>query len=142
MKVAPIFQEVIIKAPAYKVWQAITNKDNMKIWYFEVPEFKTEVGFSFTLYGEKEGRRFPILCRITEVKLCEKLSYTWNYVNFPTETIVSFELIALENETLVKFTHTGLEKMSPEHKDVSRDNHEKAWMAIIGDSLKNFVERY
>jgi uncharacterized protein YndB with AHSA1/START domain len=46
----PVIIEVTLNAPAERVWQAITEKDKMKQWYFEVPEFKPEVGFKFK-YG-------------------------------------------------------------------------------------------
>jgi len=32
-------------APIEKVWEATTNKDQMRQWYFEVSDFKAEVGF-------------------------------------------------------------------------------------------------
>lgn len=28
-----------IKAPVNKIWSALTNKDEMKIWYFDIPDF-------------------------------------------------------------------------------------------------------
>ena len=46
----PIIIERTFDAPVGKVWQAITDKDEMKKWYFDLAEFKAEtgLGFSFT----------------------------------------------------------------------------------------------
>lgn len=36
------------------VWQALTDKEVMKIWYFDIPRFNLEVGADFSFYeGEK-----------------------------------------------------------------------------------------
>jgi len=47
MKDEPIVIERTFDAPVAKVWKAITDKDAMKQWYFDLPEFKAEVGFEF-----------------------------------------------------------------------------------------------
>ena len=52
----PIIVERTYNAPIEKVWNAITNKDEMKKWYFDLAEFKAEPGFEFQFYGEgKQG---------------------------------------------------------------------------------------
>ena len=40
MKEAPIVIEQTVNAPVSKVWQAITDKNQMKQWYFDLKEFK------------------------------------------------------------------------------------------------------
>ena len=52
MKREMVVVEELIDAPVEKVWQAITDKDKMKKWYFDLEEFKPEVGFEFQFYGE------------------------------------------------------------------------------------------
>lgn len=142
MNKGPIIKEVLVNAPIEKVWNAITQPVCMKIWYFDVPEFKTEAGFAFTFYAEKDDRMHPIACKITEVEQGRKLVYTWNYTDFPSETLVTFELKSQENATHVRFTHAGLENVPEKYrKDVSREMHDAAWESIICDSLKYFVER-
>jgi uncharacterized protein YndB with AHSA1/START domain len=54
MKAAPVIQEVVINASAAVVWKAITDKNEMKHWYFDLEEFKPEVGFEFQFYGGRE----------------------------------------------------------------------------------------
>ena len=40
----------------------------MKNWYFDLPEFKAELGFEFRFYGEgRNGEKYLHICTITEV---------------------------------------------------------------------------
>lgn len=43
-------------APVSKVWTALTDKDEMKKWYFDLAEFKAEKGFVFTFTAGPEWR--------------------------------------------------------------------------------------
>jgi uncharacterized protein YndB with AHSA1/START domain len=53
----PIIVERTYNAPIAKVWSAITDRDEMKKWYFDLAEFKPEPGFEFQFYGEGKTRR-------------------------------------------------------------------------------------
>ena len=139
MQTDPVIKEVILNAPIEKVWGAITDKEEMKGWYFTIEEFKAQPGFPFKMYGEKKGIKFPISCIIREVQPMEKLSYTWSYDDFPAETLVTFELREQDGQTILRLTHQGLETI-PEHPDASVQNHIDGWEFIIGTSLKQYVE--
>ncbi|HMG16656.1 MAG TPA: SRPBCC domain-containing protein, partial [Saprospiraceae bacterium] len=70
----PIIVERIFNAPASKIWSALTDKNEMKKWYFDLKEFKAEVGFKFQFYGGPEdGIQYLHLCEITEVIPNKKL---------------------------------------------------------------------
>ena len=45
MNKSPFVIERVYNAPIQLVWEAITNRDQMKQWYFDLKEFKPEVGF-------------------------------------------------------------------------------------------------
>lgn len=49
----PVVVQRELQAPANVVWQAITDNDKMKQWYFQLPNFKAEVGFKFQFLGGK-----------------------------------------------------------------------------------------
>ncbi len=51
MHTFPFTIERIYNALIEKVWQAITDKDQMKQWYFDIAGFKPEVGFEFSFSG-------------------------------------------------------------------------------------------
>jgi uncharacterized protein YndB with AHSA1/START domain len=138
-KSEPLIVERTFNAPVAKVWNAITDVDEMRQWYFELKEFKPEVGFEFEFVVEHEGNTFHHLCKITEVIPQKKIAYTWRYQGQPGDSLVTFELLGEGNKTRVKVTHTGLETF-PKTPAYARKNFEAGWTAIIGTELKKFVE--
>ena len=140
MNAQPIIMERTYGAPVEKVWQAITDKEQMKQWYFDMPAFEPEVGNEFTFTGENEGRIFKHLCKVTEVIPNKKLSYTWRYDGAEGESHLTFELFEEGEETRVKLTHEGLETF-PQTKDFKRENFVEGWTHILGTSLKAFLNK-
>jgi uncharacterized protein YndB with AHSA1/START domain len=123
MEAAPFVIERTYNAPADKVWQAITDKDKMKQWYFDLKEFKPEVGFEFQFSGGTREQTFLHLCKITEVIPGKKLTHTWTYDGYPGESFVTFELFAEGDKTRLKLTHAGLETF-PGQPAFARTNFE------------------
>ena len=95
MNTEPIVIEHVFNAPVNKVWAAISNRDEMKKWYFDLAEFKPEPGFDFSFVGGTEENKYTHLCRVTEAIPGKKLSYTWRYEGYEGNSEVSFELFAL-----------------------------------------------
>ncbi len=126
-------------APVARVWKALTDVGEMKQWYFDLKEFKPEVGFEFEFIVEHEGMKYHHLCKITEVIPQRKLAYTWRYKGHQGNSLVTFELFADGNKTQLKLTHGGLETF-PKTPSFARKNFMEGWTQIIGSSLKEFVE--
>jgi len=57
MEKEPFVIERIFNASIEKIWKAITDKDEMKKWYFDLPEFKPEVGFEFQFYAGDDKKQ-------------------------------------------------------------------------------------
>jgi len=140
---SPFVIEKTYKAPRQKVWRAITNKEDMKQWYFDLPEFKPVVGFEFEFRGGKEdGVQYLHRCRITEVVPEKRLTYSWRYEGYEGMSFVTFELFDDgDKNTRVKLTHTGLDTFPKSIPDFDKKNFAEGWTEIIGSSLKNFVEK-
>ena len=136
----PLIVEETYNAPAHVVWEAITDLDKMKQWYFDIPEFKPVVGFEFTFKGENEGRIFIHHCKITEVIPGKKLKHSWRYEDYDGMSYVTFELFPQGHKTLIRLTHEGLETF-PKQPDFSRNNFKEGWTMILGKLLKEFVEK-
>jgi uncharacterized protein YndB with AHSA1/START domain len=141
MKSEPFVLERIINAPAAKVWSALTNKDEMKKWYFDIAEFKPEIGFEFSFTASNETIEYIHLCVITEVVDGKKLAYTWRYKNYQGISLVRFELFAEGSKTRLKLTHEGLETFADNGKDFLRESFSQGWNYIIGKSLPEYVEQ-
>jgi uncharacterized protein YndB with AHSA1/START domain len=128
----PFVIERVLDAPIERVWQALTNKDEIKHWSFEIAEFAPEEGFEFTFYGEHEGTRFVHYCRITEVVDERKLAYSWRYENVYGVSHVTWELFPEGGKTRLRLTHEGLENFAHAGPHYARSNFVGGWTAIFG----------
>ncbi|MGZ3864477.1 MAG: SRPBCC family protein [Bacteroidia bacterium] len=140
----PFTIERVYNAPAEKVWEALTSKEKMKKWCFDVTGFKPEVGYEFQFEGKKPGREeaYVHLCRVTNVIPGKKLSYSWQYKGFVGITLVTFEIFPEGNQTRLKLTHEGLENFIPNNNpDFDAKNFAQGWGEIVGTLLKEFVEQ-
>ncbi len=137
----PIIIERTYNVPTATVWKAISDKNEMKKWYFDLAEFKPEVGFEFQFYGGKEERQYLHLCRITEVIVGRKLTYSWCYDGYEGISYVTFELFNEGKQTRLILTHKGLESFPVSNPDLARENFVEGWTHIINISLKEFLEK-
>jgi uncharacterized protein YndB with AHSA1/START domain len=142
MKNEPFVIERTYDAPVEKIWKAITDKDEMKQWYFSFEEFKPEVGFEFQFEGGPDkGPKYLHLCKITEVIPKKKLTYSWRYDGYEGISYVTFELFSEGNKTRIKLTHEGIETFPKSNPDFAKENFAMGWTDIVGRSLKDFVEK-
>ena len=135
----PFVIERTFDAPVALVWRAITTKEDMSRWYFDLKEFRPEAGFEFQFLVEHEGNRYDHRCKVTEVIPQKKIAYTWRYHGYEGDSLVTFELFAEGNKTKLKLTHEGLETF-PKLPSFARKNFTGGWTQLIGMSLKDFVE--
>ena len=138
----PFVIERTYNASVEKVWRAITDKAQMKEWYFDLSEFKPEIGFEFSFKGcTPEDRVYTHLCRITDVVPNRKLSHTWLYEGYEGHSEVTWELFAEGDKTRVKLTHEGLDSFPKNITDFARKNFEEGWNDIVGRGLPEFLEK-
>ena len=137
----PIILEILLNAPVKKVWKALTDKNEMKIWYFDLEEFRPEVGFKFHFTGgPSPEKQYLHLCEITEVIPEKKLTHTWRYDGYAGNSFLTFELSPQGNKTLLKLTHKDLETLPRDNPDFAVRNFEEGWNSIINDSLVNYFK--
>jgi len=137
----PFVIERSFNAPASVVWEALTNREKMKEWYFDIKDFKPEIGHTFHFSGGSEEKTYHHICEIKELVPGKKLSYSWSYQDYPGMSIVSFELFPEGDKTRVKLTHAGLETFATDNKDFAKESFAAGWTEIIGKNLKAFVEK-
>ena len=130
-----------INAPVEKVWKALTNRDQMKQWYFDIAEFKPEVGFEFKFDGGAEDKIYHHICKIVEVIPFKKLKHSWSYVGYEGMSFVTWELFDEGKTTRVKLTHEGLETFPKSDPNFAEESFSKGWTYIVGTSLKDFFEK-
>jgi len=139
METPVIIVERTFKAAAAVVWKALTDKNEMKKWYFDLAEFKAEKGFQFQFKGGPEEKSYTHLCEVTEVIPQKKLTYSWRYEGYEGISFVTFELFEQGAETLLKLTHRGIETF-PKHPHFAKNNFMEGWNYIINTSLKGYLE--
>ncbi|WP_316818617.1 SRPBCC domain-containing protein [Pedobacter nyackensis] len=142
METKPLIVECTYHAPIEKVWEAITDRDQMKEWYFELEEFKAEKGFKFQFTGGDEKEQYLHVCEVLFVDEPNKISYTWTYPEHNTGySVVSWELFKEgEQETRLKLSHEGLDSFPKDHPNFAVASFTAGWTFIIGESLKKYLE--
>lgn len=142
MKNEPFVIERTLNAPVEKVWTAITDKDKMKQWYFDIPDFKPEVGFEFRFIGQDHDcKEYLHICKITEVIPNKKLVHSWRYEGYEGNSFVTWELFEEGDMTKVKLTHEGLETFPANIKAFAKENFAEGWTEIVGTLLREFTEQ-
>lgn len=138
----PVVVERTFDAPAELVWKAITDKDQMKQWYFDLEGFKPEVGNETQYTVSHNNKNFLHFFRVTEVLAGRKLTYSWKYADHVGESFVTWELFPEGDKTRLKLTHEGLETFQPDsNPDYARGNFTKGWTSIIGTQLANYLSK-
>lgn len=133
--------ERIYEAPIETVWEALTEKEQMKHWYFDVSDFKAEPGFTFHFTGGDDQVKYLHLCEVIEADKPNRLSYTWRYENIEGTSLLTFELFAESaNKTRLKLTHSGL-NFKTDDPNFKPSSFNAGWTEITGTSLRNFVEK-
>ena len=142
MKQEPFVIERTYNASIEKVWKAITDKDQMKQWYFDIADFVPEPDFEFQFEAKNEGITYVHICKIREVIPERKLSYSWRYDGYEGNSVVTFELFEEGDKTRLKLTHEGLESFPQNKPDFAKESFAAGWTQIIGSSLKEHVEKH
>lgn len=141
MNAEPIKIDIVYDVPVERIWKSLTDANQMKQWYFDIPEFKAEPGFEFEFTGEGlKGEKYVHLCKITEVMPIEKLQYSWTYEGYEGYSLVTFLLSPEGDQTKLQLTHEGVESFPSDNPDFAKQNFVEGWTYITGTSLKNFLE--
>ncbi len=127
--------------PIEKVWQAITDKDKMKHWYFDIPNFMLEQGAIFDFFEPGNDKKYLHRCQILSFESNKFLKHTWSHPDHSKgSSELLWELQETENGTQLTLTHTGLDSFSDAGADFAKENYHAGWKEILGKSLKNFLE--
>lgn len=111
----------------------------MKQWYFDIPRFRAEVGFSFQFSAGSAEKQYLHLCQVTTVSPGRQLAYSWRYQDYEGFSVVSFELFPEDDHTHLRLTHSGLETFGG-LPDFTCESFAQGWQYIIGTSLAGFLE--
>jgi uncharacterized protein YndB with AHSA1/START domain len=135
--------EKIYKAPAGKVWKAITDSEQMKQWYFDLPGFRPEVGYEFEWYGQDHDcNKWLHRGKILEIIPGKKLVHSWEYPGYPGLSKITWELSEVDaNTTRLNFSHEFTVPFDPGMKVFDRNNFAGGWDHFVNKALPGFVEK-
>ena len=129
-----IVQEIVIKAPAARVFQALTNSAQRVQWWGAEGRFQTthmesdlQPGGKWMMRGNGVGGRpFTVMGEYRQIEPPHLLIFTWlpDWQGDAVETLVRFELTEDSGLTTVRLTHSGLTTES------SRLSH-RGWSQIL-----------
>jgi uncharacterized protein YndB with AHSA1/START domain len=141
MNAEPIIVEQTYRAPIGRVWDAISNKDQMPKWFFgSIKEFDPRVGF-WTKFNVSNGRKdYLHVWRVVEVVPNRRLTLEWQYGGYPGDSFVTFELTPAGEGTHLKLTHRGHETFPKDDPVFSREHCVDGWNYFIRQQLKTFLD--
>ncbi|MGJ1431399.1 SRPBCC family protein [Sphingobacterium spiritivorum] len=137
---AKVVIQIVYSQSVEQVWKAITDKEAMKIWYFDIPDFQAEPGCSFDFYepgGKNEFHHFAVVQQVIPYK---KLMHSWTHPSHSKGiSILTWELEQKEQGTLLTLIHEGLENFADGGEAFLPVNYEKGWHEILHKSLKSYL---
>ncbi len=129
-----IVQEVLIKAPAERVFEALTNPAQRVQWWgaearFQATQMESDLrpGGAWMMSGNGVGGRpFTVRGKYLQIDRPRLLIFTWlpSWQENAYETIVRFDLAEADGCTTVRLTHSGFTT------EDSRLSH-KGWPEIL-----------
>jgi len=138
----PLIVEQTYNSTISRVWNAITDENKMKKWYFETMQtFKPIVGFKTKFNVQANGIDYLHSWKVTEVIQEKKITYNWKFGGYPGESVVTFELsINNNNTTKLKLTEVGIESFPKNNPDFTRESRIEGWNYFIRKRLKAFLD--
>lgn len=131
--------QTIIKAPVEKVWDALTNPEMVRKYFFDSNlETDWKVGSPIIWTGEYEGKKYMDKGQVLEFLPNEKLSFSylssWSGLEDKTENylFVSYSIRPADIGTELTIIQSNYDEEKAKH---SADN----WAAVI-NALKKLVE--
>lgn len=136
----PIIIEKTIEATADKLWQALTDPDQMRQWFFEnIPDFKPEVGFETRFPVVSNSKTFTHVWEVTEARPNEKISYRWRYLEYDGDSVVHFKINSSGTNTDLKLTLEILKDFPQDIAEFKRESGIAGWNYFL-DRLKIYLE--
>ena len=105
-----VIVEQTYNASVNHVWKAMTNREEMQKCYFQLSDFKPEVGFEVEFEAGDEIRKYLYHWKVLKVATLKKIKYSWTYPEIQGYSELMTEIKSTgEKSTDLKLTHTGFD---------------------------------
>jgi len=120
-----IEKTIFINASCEKVWDYLTNKDKLGVWFHIAAENLTE-GQNYSLLSIDRPGEHLLGGKVLEFNPPHRLvtTFTHKWMNH-VETIVTWDLFPVHGGTRLQLTHSGFEKTETPFK-LAQD-HDEGW---------------
>lgn len=137
-----IIFEQTFNAPLESVWNAITDVNLMRKWYFNnIPDFKATIGFTTQFDVTNGDRNFRHQWKVTEVIPEKIIKYEWTFEGYKGRSTTLFELFAKENSTKLILTVEVLEDFPDDIPEFKRESCIGGWNYFINNRLKDYLDK-
>jgi len=125
-----------------ELWKAITEVDQMRIWFFEqIPAFEPRVGFETSFPVQGSTMIFTHVWKIIEAIPEKKIVYDWSYPETVGRGTVSFDIEEHEGMSTLTLTNVTLEDWPQDMPEFKRESAEGGWHYFINQRLKEFITK-
>lgn len=123
----------------HDLWDAITNKESLRKWYFTIPDFSCEVGDVFEFHDPSGA--YLHRCKVLESTKDVCFKHSWEHPNESKGTsIVTWKFVPLEDhKTKLEFTHEGVTSFQDAGENFTPENYQAGWNELIQVNLRNFL---
>lgn len=138
----PIVVEQLLNAPIQTVWNAITNLDEMKRWYFSnIPNFEAKVGFETAFEMYSDTRTFHAKWKVVDVEPNDSIQCEWSYKNIDGVGKVTFNLKEDEdnNKTWIQVVNEGLDSFPQDIPEFKPESCQGGWEYFIKGNLVKYI---
>lgn len=137
----PIIVEQLFNESISRVWQAITQHNQMIQWFFDnIPAFKAEVGFKTQFNVKAPSQDFLHLWEIIEVIPYQKIVYNWKYQDIAGDSFVIFELFEIDNHIKLVLTAEIIEDFDDAIPEFKYESGAAGWTYFIKEQLPKYLE--
>lgn len=140
----PIVVDINIKTSKERIWNAITNVNEMRYWFFDnIPNFNAEIGFKTWFVVKNEERVFYHLWEVIQVENFKNIKVAWTYPDYVKDSFnVTFYIEELENDFInFKVKAEGIEKFEQfSIPEFTRKSCVEGW-TYFTSKLKKYIEQ-
>lgn len=143
-KYHPVKLERVFNAPAQKIWQALTDNEQTKLWYFDFHgSFKPVAGQVFEWNGgEPGGKQWLHRGKVLEVTENRLLVHSWEFPGYSGEARLTWELEKVdENNTRLKLLFEFITPFDGKEEALRRKNFAEGWNYFFNQGLAEFLEK-
>ncbi len=140
----PVKMEQVFSSSAKKIWRALTDNEQTKLWYFDFQNnFKPVVGQVFEWSaGKPGGKQWLHRGKVLEVVKNRRLVHSWEFPGYNGEARLSWELEEIaENSTRLKLLFEFIEPFDAKEESLRRKNFAEGWKHFFLRGLPEFLEK-